>query len=310
MSNLNKIVKIGGQAIIEGVMMITPGSWALAVRKPNGDIETRSWQRTSLIIRYPILKLPFIRGFITLIEMMTLGFKSLDLSAQLAYEEESGKSWKDNLIMIVSLLAVVALFFLLPFWASKKLIPGIYANNQGLLNIIIGLVRLLLFVLYLCLISLSKEIRRIFEYHGAEHQAIHCYESGYELNPENAGKLDKEHPRCGTSLILVTLIFAILISSLVDTLLFNILGVQNNPVIRTLVHLALIPLVAGSAYEFNKLGYKYQNHPIFKVMIFPGLMFQKITTRKPDQHQLEVSIEAIHAAMDILEPSESQSPED
>jgi len=298
--------KIGGQAIIEGVMMITPNSWGLAVRKEDGEIESRSWLRKSLLTKNKFLKLPFIRGFITLVEMMFLGFKAIDLSSQIALNEEK-KTWKDNMILLLSVVVVLFLFFLLPFWAMKKFFPGIYDNNQGVLNLIIGFVRMSLFTIYIALISLSKEIKRIFQYHGAEHKVIHCYESDLELTVENASKFNKEHPRCGTSLILVTLIFAILIASITDTILFNVLKIENNPFLRTFIHILLIPFIAGSAYEFNRLGFKFKKNPFFRLLILPGLLFQKLTTRNPDTSQLEVSIEAVNKSMKIINTDEDDN---
>ena len=153
-------------------------------------------------------------------------------------------------------------------------------------------------------LGLSKEIKRIFQYHGAEHQVIHCYESGLELTTENASKFNKEHPRCGTSLVLVTLIFAILIASIADTIIFNVLKLENNPISRTFIHIILIPFIAGAAYEFNRIGFKHKNNPFFRILILPGLLFQKLTTRNPDLSQLEVSIEAVNTSLNIVNEDE------
>jgi len=302
-------LRVGGQAIIEGVMMITKNSWALACREEDGNIVTKAWERSSILLKNKFLALPFIRGFITLFEMLILGYKALDISANIVFKDEE-KSWKDNFIFIFALITIIVVFFLIPFVGSKFFLKDLYNNNQALLNIIIGSYRLILFLIYLSLISLSKDVKRIFQYHGAEHKAIYCFESKKELTPENAQNFPKEHPRCGTSLVLVTAIFAIVISSIVDTILFNYLKIDNNPLIRMFVHILLIPFIAGSAYEFNLFGSKHQNNIILKSLIMPGLLLQKITTKEPDLKQLEVSITSLNLAIEINNKKVSQQKDE
>lgn len=306
--NKKEKLKIGGQAIIEGVMMITKNSWALACREEDGNIVTRAWERSSILLKNKFLNLPFIRGFITLFEMLILGYKALDISANIVYSDEE-KSWKDNFIFIFALLTIIIIFFLVPFLGTKFFFKDLYDNNQALLNIIIGSYRLILFIIYLSLISLSKDVKRIFQYHGAEHKAIYCFESKKELTPENAQEFPKEHPRCGTSLVLVTAIFAIVISSIVDTILFNYLNIDNNPLIRMFVHILLIPFVAGTAYEFNRFGSNHQDNIILKSLIMPGLLLQKITTKEPSLEQLEVSINSLNLAVEINNKKTEQHEE-
>ncbi len=291
------LIKVGGQAILEGVMMMTPMSWSLAVRQNDGTIVTRKWKRKSFLKKHSFARLPLIRGFVVLAETMSLGYKALEMSSQIL-TQDAKKTWKDDFLMIVSLIAAVLVFFSLPLIASKFLFPEIYKNNQFLLNLIVGSFRLVFFILYVLGISLIKDVRRVFEYHGAEHKAIYCYESGQELTPENALNYQKEHPRCGTSLILVTVIFAVLFSALFDTLIFNMLNLSNTPVTRTLVHIFYIPFIAGLAYEFNRAGSKHLKNPIFKLLILPGIMMQKITTKQPDCKQMEVSISALKASIE------------
>ncbi|MBN1150803.1 DUF1385 domain-containing protein [candidate division WOR-3 bacterium] len=290
-------IKVGGQAILEGVMMITPKSWGLAVRQENGEIITKSWKRKSALDKNSFARLPVIRGFIVLFETLLLGYRALDLSSQLLMKDQK-KSWKDDFIMFFSLAFALLFFFSLPLIITKYSFPNIYKDNQFLLNLIVGSLRLVFFILYVAGISFLKDVKRVFQYHGAEHKAIYCYESGQELTPENAIKFGKEHPRCGTSLILVTVVFAIIFSAIFDTFIFNIFSLSNTPLIRTAVHVLYIPFIAGLAYEFNRFGSNHMNNPFFKILVFPGLIMQKLTTKTPDIEQMEVSIDALKASIE------------
>lgn len=291
------LVKVGGQAILEGVMMITPKSWSLSVRQDDDTIVTKKWPRKSFLEKHFLLRLPLLRGFVVLFETVFLGYKALEMSSQILMKDQK-KTWKDDLIMFLSLLAAILVFFSLPLLASKFIFPGIYKDNQFLLNLIVGSFRLTFFILYVVAISFLKDVRRVFEYHGAEHKAIYCYESGDDLTPENALTYNKEHPRCGTSLILVTVVLAIIISALFDTIIFNHFHFSNTPLNRTLVHLFYIPFIAGLAYEFNRLGSKHVNNPFFRILVYPGLLMQKLTTKQPDCKQMEVSISALKASVE------------
>lgn len=291
------MVKVGGQAILEGVMMITPKSWALAVRQDNGEIVTKSWKRKSALDKNYFARLPVVRGFIVLFETLLLGYRALDISSQILMKDQK-KSWKDDFIMFVSLAVALLAFFSLPLIITQYTFPNIYKEDQFLLNLIVGTIRLIFFILYVAGISFLKDIKRVFQYHGAEHKAIYCYESGQELTPENAIKFAKEHPRCGTSLILVTVVFAIIFSAVFDTFIFNFFSLSNTPIIRTAIHILYIPFIAGLAYEFNRLGSKHMNNLFFKSLVLPGLLMQKLTTKSPDIEQMEVSIGALKASIE------------
>ncbi|MGI6538070.1 MAG: DUF1385 domain-containing protein [Caldicoprobacterales bacterium] len=297
---------IGGQAVMEGVMMKAPKTMAIAVRRPDGTIQVTRRSLTSLKDRYPILNIPVLRGIISFGETMVLGVKSLMNSAELFDEEEGYKPSKmeawlaeklgrdiEDVIMFFALaLAIVfaiGLFILLPAVLSGLIRP--YVESSIAVNLTEGLVRLGIFLIYLILVSKMEDIRRIFEYHGAEHKTIHCYEHDEELTVENARKYTTLHPRCGTAFLLIVMVISIVV--------FSFMGWQNI-FIRVLSRLMLLPLVAGLAYEVTRIAGKSRS-PVVRAIMYPGLMLQKLTTREPDDAQLEVAIRAfLEAAGDLL----------
>lgn len=295
---------IGGQAVLEGVMMKAPEAMAIAVRREDGTIDVTTKELAPARVKYPILKLPVLRGIITFGESMVLGVKSLMTSAEMygadASEEykpsrldaflakKTGKSIEDVAIFFALLLAVVfavGMFIVLPALAAGFLRTMI--KSHVLVNVLEGLVRLAIFLIYITSVSRMKDIKRVFEYHGAEHKTIHCYEHSEELTVENARKYSTLHPRCGTAFLLIVMVTSIFI--------FSFLGWQNI-FVRMASRLLLLPLVAGISYEVTRLAGK-SDAAVVKAIIYPGLLLQKLTTREPDDKQLEVAICAFKAAV-------------
>lgn len=279
---------IGGQAVIEGVMMRGPKSTAIAVRKDNGEIVLKKDENHSISERYKFLKLPILRGVVSLIEMMIIGIQTLSYSATMAgYEEEETLTTKDIAIALASAVVfAVVLFIILPTVAVKFISANI--NTPFLLSLAEGFLRIAIFVAYVAVISLMKDIRRVFEYHGAEHKVVHCYEHGEDLTPENAKKYSTVHPRCGTSFIMIVMIVSIL--------LFSILG-WPGIIARIVSRILLLPVVAGISYELIQLAGR-SSSPFLKILNTPGMWLQKLTTREPDDSQLEVAIAALKAVID------------
>lgn len=285
MAEQTKKVYVGGQAVIEGVMMRGPEYVATAVREPDGNIIVKKDKVSSITDRFPILKKPFIRGMIALYESLVLGMKSLMFSAQAAGEEEEKLDDKEIYItMAISTVFAIVLFLAIPTYTAK-FIPGIGANHI-LLNLAEGVIRLIIFLLYLYGISLTDDIQRVFEYHGAEHKTIFCYEKDLPLTVENVQKQSRLHPRCGTNFLLMVVIVSIFV--------FAFLGWPSLWE-RILSRVLLMPVVAGLAYEWIRLAATTTN-PILLAMVKPGLWLQLITTRPPHDDQVEVAIRALEEA--------------
>ncbi len=296
---------IGGQALIEGVMMRGKNITAMSVRLPDNTIDTEIIQNSSLKDKVKLLGLPFIRGFFNFVEMMIFGYKCLMKSAEKAGLEEDSDDQKNQqdkeeneeknrkLFAVVGVLSMIlgtalslVLFLFLPSFFVKLF--STYIFDVGYMKTLFeGLVKIAVFVAYIASVSLLKDIRRVFEYHGAEHKSIACLEAGDELTVENARKHLRFHPRCGTSFILIVLIVSIIINSFIPT--WNLL-------VRTCLKLLLIPLVVSIGYEIIKFAGKHDN--IFtRIMSAPGLWLQRITTREPDDSQLEVALTALEAVL-------------
>ncbi|MBQ3438155.1 MAG: DUF1385 domain-containing protein [Fusobacterium sp.] len=287
----NKI-SIGGQAVIEGVMMRGTECLATAVRKPDGKIV---YKKTKLIGKNKeILKKPFIRGVMMLFESLVLGVKELAFSANQSGEDGEKLSDKEAVLTtIFSLSLGIAVFIVLP-----SLIGGFFfSGNKIKANLLEAVVRLLAFVGYIWAISFSKEVKRVFEYHGAEHKSIYAYENDMELTPENAKKFTTLHPRCGTSFLFIVMFVAIIVFSVIDFLL----PVPNTLVLKILLkvilRILLMPLIASLSYELQKYSSCHLDNPFVKFISFPGLALQKITTKEPDLEELEVAIVAIKVSL-------------
>ena len=281
-------MRVGGQAVMEGVLMRSPNFWGMAVRTPAGTVDVLTEPFRSITRKSKLFRLPIIRGFLSLIETLWLGMKALSISTNIALGEEEDLSKKEiAATMLFGLGLAFLLFLAVPVWGTKGLgiLFGGSIENPILFNLVEGFLRILVFVGYLLLITVvSKDIRRFFAYHGAEHKAIKVYESGEELIPKNARKLDTSHVRCGTSFVLYVLVLSILI--------FSFLGV-NGWVEMLLSRVVVIPLVAGLAFEFIMWSAKNQGNPLVRALIWPGLQLQKLTTREPTDDQVEVAMTSL-----------------
>jgi uncharacterized protein YqhQ len=285
---------IGGQAVIEGVMMKGRKSWTVAVRSPKGEIHVKREELSELP---KIFRLPILRGFIALFHALFLGIKAIEFSASKAYEEEEGKPLSTASIVGTITLAVligIALFILFPLYATK-LIGVLFesvSRSSLLFNLVDGVIRVVIFLIYIVSVGTWKEMRRIFEYHGAEHKVIHAYENGRDLSIKNIKKHSPLHPRCGTSFLLIVMIISIFVFSFIPQgWLF---------VYKFLSRLILIPLIAGISYEILKLSAKMEHNVLMHILIQPGLLLQRLTTREPDESQIEVAVRALEEVL-ILE---------
>lgn len=282
---MEKIEHVGGQAVIEGVMMRSRSRYVVAVRTSKGDISVKSERINSLAERFPILKKPLLRGIVVLIESLLIGLKALTYSAQEASDdEEKGEKGVSNfamtLTLIFSLILGIGLFAILPAFLAGEITERGWA-----FNLIDGLIRMAMFLGYILVISLMPDIKRVFEYHGAEHKSIYAYESGEELTVENASKYSTLHPRCGTAFLLTVMLVSILV--------FSILGKPGSYLIRFGSRVVLIPLIAGISYEVIRLASKKPHSGLMRIVIAPGLFLQRLTTREPSSDQLQVAISAL-----------------
>jgi len=284
---VSRQTNIGGQAVLEGVMMRSQELQAVAVRTPDGKIVTEVDKINPLTKRYKVFRLPLIRGVVALYDSMSGAISSLGRSAQLLDPEEEIASWQLVIITVFALLLGIGLFFLLPAILVNPLGRWLGATPV-ILNIIEGMVRIILFVGYLAVIGLSRDIQRTFEYHGAEHKVIHCWEQQKPLTPENASTCSRLHPRCGTSFLLLVVALSILIFSLFT---------PPNLAVKLLLRLALLPVLAGVAYELTRWTARSRSW-FAKVVLAPGLLLQKLTTREPDLEELEVAIAALNGVVD------------
>lgn len=278
-------------------MMKAPGSWSVAVRDPKGYIHLK---REPLKSTPRLFKLPVLRGFIALFHALALGIRAIEFSASKAYDETEGQPGTLALTatIVVAMLLGVGLFILLPLYATKLLgllFDGIQRHSL-LFNLTDGIIRVFIFLLYILIIGAWKEMARIFMYHGAEHKVIHAYEEGRELTVEAARGYSTVHPRCGTSFLMIVMVVSILVFSFIP---------QGWPFLhKFLSRVVLIPLIAGTSFEILKLSAKLKDNPLMRIMIMPGLMLQKLTTREPDDAQIEV---AIRALQEVLTPEDANA---
>lgn len=289
---------IGGQAVLEGIMMKNGDKYSVAVRKPNGEIEVELDTYHGVLEGSKIKKIPFIRGVFNFLDSLILGTRSLNFSATFYEDEDEQKNVKDPakkarqdkaLTTLTTVLAVVlalTLFMALPYYTSVLL--GRYVRNASLMAIIEGVIRIVIFILYVAAISLMPDIKRVYRYHGAEHKCINCIEHGHTLTVENVMKSSKQHKRCGTSFLLFVM--------LVSVILFFFIRVES-PAWRLLLRLLLIPVIAGISYELIRLAGR-SNHILVKIISAPGLWLQRLTTKEPDEQMVEVAIKAVEAVFD------------
>ncbi len=295
---------IGGQAVLEGVMMKNKEKYAVAVRKPSGEIAVEVENHPGVLHESKLFQLPFFRGVVNFIDSMILGTKVLNYSASFYEEDEedtavdkaldkisggNGEKVLSGIVTIVSIALALGIFVVLPFFISRYF-EG-FIRNHSLLMIMEGAIRIAIFLAYVALISLMKDIRRLYQYHGAEHKCINCIERGRELTVENVMKSSRFHKRCGTSFI-----FFVLIVSIV---LFFFIRVESV-LLRVLLRLLLMPVVAGISYELIRLAGKHDNFFV-NLLSAPGFLFQKITTKEPDEDMVEVAIASVNAVFDWRE---------
>jgi uncharacterized protein YqhQ len=286
-------VKVGGQAVIEGVMMRYRDQLAIAVRRPDLQIFLHQEALSPVTEKYPALKLPILRGMVAFVDALVIGTRALTISANQAFEEEEEElsGWQMTLTIGIAMALGISLFFFLPTVLVRFLAGGLIAPPI-VLNLIEGAVRISIFLLYIIVISRAKDIQRVFEYHGAEHKAIACHESGLDLSVDNARGFLTIHPRCGTSFMLLVMAVSII--------LFSFFG-WPNLLQRLLLRLALLPVVAGISYEIIQLAGRYR---IFCILTAPGMWLQRLTTREPDDRQLEVAIKALQSVLPDVKQGE------
>jgi uncharacterized protein YqhQ len=300
-------MKVGGQAIMEGVLMRSPNFWGMAVRTPSGDMDLRAERFRSVTRKTKLFRLPIIRGALSLGETLWLGMKALTLSTNIALGEEQELSKKEIAgTLAFALVLGFGLFLVAPVLGTKGLgsLVGSSIENPILFNVIEGIIRIAIFIAYLLGITMiSKDIKRFFAYHGAEHKAIKVYERGEELVPENARKLDTSHVRCGTSFVLYVLVLSILV--------FSLLGVEGW-LYMLASRVVVIPLVAGIAFEFIMWSARNQDSALVRVLVWPGLQMQKLTTREPSDDMVEVAMASLKKVLSMekeaeIEPNEATS---
>lgn len=294
-------INVGGQAVIEGVMMRAPRSVAIAVRRPNGEIVVKRELVVPLSERYPVVKLPIIRGAVALFQSLIIGIKALNFSANEAITEEekdngeSGEelsSWAMAGTMAIAFGFGIGLFFVLPLYATKWLTQlSLISDNNIVFNLVDGVIRVIVFLAYIWGISRMNDIRRVFQYHGAEHKSIFAYEAGEELTVDNVRRYSRLHPRCGTSFLLIVMLVSIAVFSLIPKLWPFYLKAASRVV--------LLPLIAGISYEFLKWSAKNDANPLVKLIITPGLALQRLTTGEPDDAQLEVALRSLNEALEV-----------
>ena len=298
-----KSSNIGGQAVLEGIMMRHGDDYAVAVRKPDGEIFVQKEEYHSVIKWKALTKIPFIRGVFNFIDSMVLGIKTLMFSAEFYEDEEEVKSekelteeeiakkekqekWMMNATVAISVVIAVAVFMVLPYFLSSLLKP--LMPSYHLRTLVEGFVRIGIFILYIALISRMDDIQRTFMYHGAEHKCINCIEHGLPLTVDNVRISSRQHKRCGTSFLFFVLAISIILLMLIQV---------ESALMRVIVRIALIPVIAGISYEVLKLAGRSEN-PIINLLSRPGLAIQKLTTKEPDDSMIEVAIQAVEAVFD------------
>lgn len=275
----------GGQAVIEGVMMRGPKSVAIAVRRPDGEIAVHEQETKSVMQRYPVLKLPVLRGMVAMVETLSIGIGALMFSANQAMPDEEQLTKKEMaLTTVVGMVLALGIFVAVPTLITNW-VKG-WAPGSAVVNIVEGVLRLGMFIGYMVIISIMKDIQRVYQYHGAEHKVINTLEAGAPLTVESARTFTREHKRCGTSFLLYVVVISIVLFSMFTF---------PNVLARILIRLALMPVVAGISYEFLRLMGRY-NNGLTLALSRPGMWLQGLTTREPDDSQLEVAIAALEMA--------------
>jgi uncharacterized protein YqhQ len=308
--NEKKSLSIGGQAVIEGVVMRGPRYIATAVRRKDNSIEVKKEEYISITQKNKFLGLPIIRGFVSLIEVLIIGVKTLQFSAdraELDMEEEVKKDVskrKEKVETFITFLVAFGLAFGIFTYLPYQIAYLVRLSSDSIIfNLFTGIVRIIFFVAYVKGISLIKDVQRLFEYHGAEHKTVHAYENGDELTSERVDNYTTIHPRCGTSFIFLVLLISILIFALLDTAYSALLGTPSL-LVRIGYHLLFMPLISGVSYEVLKFSGKNMNSPLVRLFTVPGMLLQKITTKNPSFGQLEVAMVSLRSALELPQPSE------
>lgn len=294
---MNKKPNVGGQAVIEGVMMRGKTHVAVAVRQPDGEISVDVRPVNSISDRYPILKKPFLRGVVSLVESLVMGMKALAYSAQVSGDEDEKLDSKEMALTIaVSAGLAILLFIVIPTW-SMRFLTGITQDHMAL-NLVEGVLRMAIFLAYIAAISSMNDIQRVFQYHGAEHKTIYTYEAGLPLKVENVRPFSTLHPRCGTNFLMIVM--------LISMFIFTFLG-WPSLLERIASRIILMPVIAGVSYELIRYAGAHTDNPLVRIAITPGLLLQKLTTRQPDDSQIEVAIASLKA---VVPPEDlAQEPE-
>ena len=290
-------ILVGGQAVIEGVMMRVPGAYATAVRDPKGNIHIDRHKFTSITEHSAFWRKPIFRGMAAIFEAMKMGMATLQWSADIAIPHESekkkNKKVSDSFSTILAIGLTILLFVILPYWITTEILH--LEKNALSFNTAAGVIRIVFFVMYLLLISLMNDVKRLFSYHGAEHRVVYNFESGRDISISDSQSFPTQHPRCGTSFMFIVFISAIIVFAIIDTLILGVFETINLPM-RLLFHLPLIPLVAGVSYELIKLSVRHGDKAFVRLFQTPGLWLQLITTRLPDDSMVEVAITALESA--------------
>ena len=294
-----KSSNIGGQAVLEGIMMRNGGKYSVAVRKPDGEIAVDVQEYKSFIPWETPLKIPFVRGIFNFVDSLVVGMKTLTYSASF-YEEEEGVEMTEaeaekaektdkilmSLVLVLSVVMAVALFMVLPYFLSRFVEQR--TSSRVIMTVFEGVIRVAIFLGYIFLISRTKDIRRTFMYHGAEHKCINCIEHGLELNIDNVRKSSKQHKRCGTSFLFFVMIVSIIFCFFITT---------DSQVLRIIIRIALLPVIAGVSYEIIRLAGNSDN-PVINLLSQPGMWVQNMTTKEPEDDMIEVAIRAVEEVFD------------
>ncbi|MEK6837939.1 MAG: DUF1385 domain-containing protein [Nanoarchaeota archaeon] len=289
MGDKRELLLVGGQAVIEGVLMRTKEKTAVAVRTESGKIAKKEWKIVPLSAKIKVFKYPMFRGVSTLYETLVVGFKALAFSANAAGgKDEKGNDVIGKREMLLSFAVAIGLSVFLFIVVPLFLANLVAKSNSFLFNLVDGVFRLLAFLAYLVLISFFKDVQRLFQYHGAEHMTIHAYEHHDVLLPAKIKKYPTMHPRCGTSFLLIVILVSILVFSLVN---------PEGFILKLLSRILLLPVIAGGAYELLRLGAKFEKNVFMRLVVFPGLLLQRITTKEPDTNQIVVAVAALKAVL-------------
>ncbi len=290
-------MRVGGQAVIEGVMMRARRT-VVAVRAPDGEIKISVLENIPLPRRTPLSRIPFLRGIVVLVDSIVIGIRALNLSANLASGEEEEFTTRDMIFsLLLAIVLAIGMFMVLPVYLTRLMA----IRDTGVFAFVEGVLRAGVLVVYLMVISLFKDVKRLFQYHGAEHKSVHTYENGKPLNLTSAKDFSVLHPRCGTTFLVVVVLVSIIVFGIADTFL------GRSIMDRVISRIVLVPVIAAISYEVQRIASREPRNWVSKILLAPGMLTQKITTAEPDDSQLEVALSALRAA--LKSPDEDQNAE-